>query len=602
MESEDSFEYEEESDISFEEDESVVSFSRQEDDASVTSADDLYHQHDGDLKKSTNFLSHSLYRPFLLRWYIKEHFLLPCKNAKRTILPDFSEQELMVMLHHKKWLVNETADDYYNHWPKLRDACGLTEKRGETHDITEEKNFTCYICCETGNLTTFGLPCGHKFCVDCYSQYINSSLGRGNLIRCLDLNCNLSLYHEDIDKINAACEEKNEVVPEPQLVPEEPESDPSDSDDDEEKEEKAEDEEYDKHFHNMDLLLRMMQLEDDHDPLLDNPLLQSTAKTQIDGSKKKYKWCPAVDCTNFVELSVDDRPDGYSRHESSQLSCLPMVRCPAAHEFCFDCQYENHLPCPCFLVEKWLKRCRDDSETANWIDANTQPCPKCFLSIEKNGGCNHMTCQTCGYEFCWICLGVWNIHGTANYECNRYDQEEVNATKKKRSEKQDALSRYLHFYRRFSIHQQSMAGDERTLANVHKYMLLYMKTQRSTENTSSWNDVQFMSDAIRSLSSGRKTLMWTYAFSFYMAKSNFADMFAGMQDYLTKTVEDLSGLFEDVNKGDMTSKKKEAVMLKLTRKKSAIVSLSALVSKRQRLLIEYVASCLDLNSLKFNDL
>ena len=30
------------------------------------------------------------------------------------------------------------------------------------------------------------------------------------------------------------------------------------------------------------------------------------------------------------------------------------------------------------------------SETSNWIAANTRECPKCHVTIEKDGGCNHM--------------------------------------------------------------------------------------------------------------------------------------------------------------------------------------------------------------------
>ncbi|KAH7406212.1 hypothetical protein DE146DRAFT_630880 [Phaeosphaeria sp. MPI-PUGE-AT-0046c] len=32
------------------------------------------------------------------------------------------------------------------------------------------------------------------------------------------------------------------------------------------------------------------------------------------------------------------------------------------------------------------------------------PGPNCAYNIEENQGCDHMTCNKCEYEFCWICL------------------------------------------------------------------------------------------------------------------------------------------------------------------------------------------------------
>ena len=73
-----------------------------------------------------------------------------------------------------------------------------------------------------------------------------------------------------------------------------------------------------------------------------------------------------------------------------------------------------------YLCRRWLTKCADDSETANYISAHTKDCPKCNICIEKNGGCNHMQCFNCKHDFCWMCLGNWRTHGSEYYECSRY--------------------------------------------------------------------------------------------------------------------------------------------------------------------------------------
>ncbi|KAL4433384.1 hypothetical protein ABPG74_017488 [Tetrahymena malaccensis] len=40
----------------------------------------------------------------------------------------------------------------------------------------------------------------------------------------------------------------------------------------------------------------------------------------------------------------------------------------------------------------------------------TQFCPKCGIGIQKNGGCLHMTCKKCDFEFCWLCKQNYNTH------------------------------------------------------------------------------------------------------------------------------------------------------------------------------------------------
>lgn len=54
--------------------------------------------------------------------------------------------------------------------------------------------------------------------------------------------------------------------------------------------------------------------------------------------------------------------------------------------------------------EKAQRENEEKKQFLKWVkNNNVRRCPKCKNYIEKNKGCNHMTCINCKYEFCWHC-------------------------------------------------------------------------------------------------------------------------------------------------------------------------------------------------------
>lgn len=246
--------------------------------------------------------------------------------------------------------------------------------------------------------------------------------------------------------------------------------------------------------------------------------------------KEVLKWCPAPDCQNAVECGVKKK---------DLDKVVPTVACACGHRFCFGCSVNDHQPAPCELVKRWLKKCADDSETANWISANTKECPKCNSTIEKNGGCNHMTCRKCKHEFCWMCMGLWSEHGTSWYNCNRFQEKSGIDARDAQTKSRVSLERYLHYYNRYANHEQSARLDKDIYVKTEKKMVELQK-----KSGMSWIEVQYLNSASQALQTCRQTLKWTYAFAFYLGKTNLTTIFEDNQADLEIAVEALSEMFE----------------------------------------------------------
>ncbi|KAK8113816.1 uncharacterized protein PG998_001693 [Apiospora kogelbergensis] len=291
--------------------------------------------------------------------------------------------------------------------------------------------------------------------------------------------------------------------------------------------------------------------------------------------KDTLKWCPAPDCENAVEC-------GIKKKELDKV--VPTVACGCGYRFCFGCILSDHQPAPCDLVKRWLKKCADDSETANWISANTKECPKCNSTIEKNGGCNHMTCRKCKHEFCWMCMGLWSEHGTSWYNCNRFEEKSGTDARDAQAKSRVSLERYLHYYNRYANHEQSARLDKDMYTKTEKKMV-----QLQSASGMSWIEVQYLNSASQALQTCRQTLKWTYAFAFYLARNNLTEIFEDNQKDLEMAVENLSEMFEKPISELADSKLKVDIMDK-----------TSYCNKRRLILLQDTAENLEKGRWTFN--
>jgi ankyrin repeat protein len=136
-------------------------------------------------------------------------------------------------------------------------------------------------------------------------------------------------------------------------------------------------------------------------------------------------------CT--ADPSNDEKPIGdgctmtYEGVEDLEYNnCRSLDQPRKAHRFCFACGEGMHWPVRCEQIEQWKQKMREeigevDEDGENdknvndmaqklWLKANTRPCPQCNVPIEKNDGCNHMTCTSpsCRHEF-WYVFFVFGV-------------------------------------------------------------------------------------------------------------------------------------------------------------------------------------------------
>lgn len=101
------------------------------------------------------------------------------------------------------------------------------------------------------------------------------------------------------------------------------------------------------------------------------------------------------------------------------------------------------------------------------------------------------------------------------------------------------LNRFLHYFNRYSNHQQSMKFEAELYNNVNS------RIQELTEGQGqAWNEVKFLKSACDILSKARQLLMITYVFAYFVIQNNQSIIFEDNQRDLELATEQLSEYLE----------------------------------------------------------
>lgn len=226
------------------------------------------------------------------------------------------------------------------------------------------------------------------------------------------------------------------------------------------------------------------------------------------------------------------------------------------------------------------------------VSTMTKKCPKCHTPIERNDGCNHMTCQICHYQFCYVCEEPWETHSNY-YICPKYKKNVVIKNRKGKSqcgidfndkndkkfyplpmtiEKREDYMRWNNLYTKFRMQKERY--DE-------LYKELYSKEEPKPENPKdeiplfklcpinrivkilklSYNDQDSKERAIKILNNilfAHSVVMWGYPSLYYMMKEPRK---ASVFEYkISKIDENKNNLLQKIREANPNSTASDLIM------------------------------------------
>lgn len=303
-----------------------------------------------------------------------------------------------IILQHYNWNLGKLGADYLSAvargtYEKFLSDAGVAPvadryamQRHLKRAMTEV--LECPTCLDTRPFhAMFGLVCGHMLCKQCYSEYVDYEVSRGMGLS--NLSCPSPGCKYTVDQASLAG-------------------------------------------------LLSPQRWASYVNLVVSQFVQASPTLQ---------WCPSgKGCQRIIQEGALDSegvsvvlageasesiPEELRAPKSNQTPLV--IQCACTYTFCNACGVPGgHFPASCTEISSWLKAHPDDealrnkesdeSRSEQFLRQFTRPCPNCTAAISKNGGCVHMRCRACSYEYCWVCHGRWS---TSHYACTEGSKRPV---------------------------------------------------------------------------------------------------------------------------------------------------------------------------------
>ena len=115
--------------------------------------------------------------------------------------------------------------------------------------------------------------------------------------------------------------------------------------------------------------------------------------------------CPGAFILEDAKSNNDNKKYGFNIFNKPEIDF---------HRVCPICEINQCLKCgrehdniSCKKNMKFEKKKNDSFLKEKRTNNLFKKCPRCKFWIEKNDGCDHMSCKKCQYEFSWKTLRRW---------------------------------------------------------------------------------------------------------------------------------------------------------------------------------------------------